>query len=87
MKFSTNLLVTDKTPPTFLVSTQDDTAVPSQNAISFYQAMCAHKVPGELHVWESGGHGFGILPSGGNVSTQWPRLLADWLGGRGLLKK
>ena len=86
-KMSTNLLVTDRTPPTFLVSTQDDTAVPPRNAMTFYQAMCEHKVPGELHIWDKGGHGFGILPGRGDVVTEWPQRLAKWMAGRGLLKK
>ncbi len=86
-KFSTDLLVTGQTPPTFLVSTQEDTGVPPQNSIAFYQALLAHNVPGELHIWEKGAHGFGILPGRGPVVTEWPRLLLDWLAGRGLLKK
>ncbi|MFN0127524.1 MAG: alpha/beta hydrolase [Verrucomicrobiales bacterium] len=84
---STELLVSPATPPTFLVATQDDTGVPLQNAIAFYQAMIVHHVPGELHVWEKGGHGFGLLPSPNAVNTEWPRQLAAWLRGRGLLGK
>jgi len=83
---STEQRVTKATPPTFLVATQDDTGVPPQNAIAFYQAMLAHGVPGELHIWEKGGHGFGILPSPNPVNTEWPRQLAAWLGSRGLLR-
>jgi acetyl esterase/lipase len=86
-KMSTHLLVTERTPPTFLVSTQDDTGVPPRNAMAFYQAMCDHKVPGELHIWDKGGHGFGILPGRGDVVTEWPQRLAKWMAGRGLLKK
>ena len=86
-RLSTNLLVTDHTPPTFLVATQDDTGVPCRNAMAFYQAMCDHKVPGELHIWDKGGHGFGILPGRGDVVTEWPQRLAKWMAGRGLLKK
>ena len=61
-RFSTDLRVTSATPPTFLVATQDDDAVPVRNAMAFYEAMTAHRVPGELHLWETGGHGFGMLP-------------------------
>lgn len=86
-QFSTELLVNEKTPPTFLVASQDDTAVPYANSAAFYRAMTRHGVKGELHVWESGGHGFGILPGRGPVSTAWPRLLADWLEAKGWLKQ
>lgn len=86
-KFSTELLVNEHTPPTFLVSTQDDTAVPYANSAAFYRAMTRHGVKGELHVWEKGGHGFGILPGRGPVSQAWPRLLADWMESQGWLKR
>jgi len=58
------------TPPTFLVATRDDTGVPPQNAVAFYQAMLEAGVDGELHVWEKGGHGFGMLPSPHPVTSE-----------------
>ncbi len=85
--YSTELRVTHTTPPTFLVATQNDDAVPVQNPIAFYQAMTAQKVPGELHIWEKGGHGFGMLRTGGPVAQEWLPKLADWMRGRGLLRK
>ena len=84
---STHLHVTASTPPTFLVATRDDAAVPPQNSLAFYQAMLRAGVDGELHSWEKGGHGFGMLPSPHPVTTEWPRQLAAWLGSRGLLQK
>ena len=86
-KLSSEQFVSPNTPPTFLVATQDDTGVPPQNAIAFYQAMLTHGVPGELHIWEKGGHGFGQLASPHPVTAEWPRQLAAWLGSRGLLTK
>ncbi|MGI8602265.1 MAG: alpha/beta hydrolase [Verrucomicrobiales bacterium] len=83
----THLQVTDKTPPSFLVGTFDDTAVPPLNAISFYKSMCEHKVPGELHVWEKGGHGFGMLSDRGDAATEWPARFEKWMRSRGLLDK
>jgi acetyl esterase/lipase len=84
---SSDLHVTARTPPTFLVSAQDDKGVPPLNAMSFYRAMCEQGVPGELHVWDKGGHGFGILPGRGDVVTEWPARLEKWLRGRGILSK
>ncbi|MBC7844430.1 MAG: alpha/beta hydrolase [Gemmatimonadaceae bacterium] len=86
-RYSTDLRVTDSTPPTFLVATQDDDVVPAQNSIAFYAAMTAHKVPGELHVWEKGGHGFGMLPDRPPVAREWLPALANWMRGRGLLER
>jgi acetyl esterase/lipase len=86
-RYSTELRVTGATPPTFLVATQDDGAVPPQNATAFYQAMTAAKVAGELHIWEKGGHGFGMLPDRPPVAQEWLPKLADWMRGRGLLRR
>jgi acetyl esterase/lipase len=77
--------VNAQTPPAFLVSTFDDKAVPPLNATAYYSAMYQAGVPGELHIWESGGHGYGMLPGRGDVATEWPRRLAKWMAGRGLI--
>lgn len=74
--------VTDQTPPTFIVHAADDGAVPVENALRFYRACVDHKVPAELHVFEKGGHGFGMRQKG--PVEEWPRLLANWLKSRGL---
>lgn len=84
-RLSTELRVTTSTPPTFLVATQDDDAVPVQNSTAFYTAMTAQHVPGELHIWEKGGHGFGMLVGSGPVAREWLPRLAAWMRGRGLL--
>jgi acetyl esterase/lipase len=80
---SNELQVTDKTPPTFIVHASDDGAVPVANALRFYQACVDHKVPAELHMFEKGGHGFGMRQKGIPVE-EWPSLLANWLKSRGL---
>lgn len=82
---STDQQVTSQTPPTFLVTTHDDSGVPPLNAISFYSALYKVGVPGELHIWEKGGHGYGMLPDRGEVANDWPKRLEAWLRGRGLL--
>ena len=84
---STELRVSTRTPPTFLVATADDDVVPPQNAIAFYQAMLEHNVPGELHIWEKGGHGFGMLGDRPPVAAEWLPKLRDWMRGRGLLTR
>jgi acetyl esterase/lipase len=80
--------VTDKTPPTFIFHTSEDTAVVPENAIRFYLACKAAKVPVELHMYEKGRHGVGINPKGVSVGTDtWKHRLADWLKDRGVLEK
>ncbi len=81
--YSTELRVTATTPPTILIAAQDDDGVPVQNSIAFYEAMTAKKVPGELHVWSRGGHGFGMLASGGVVVREWPGRVAGWMRSAG----
>jgi acetyl esterase/lipase len=76
--------VTAQTPPAFLVHTNEDDGVPPENSLAFYQALRRARVPAELHVFERGPHGLGL---GGEQPgyAEWPRLLAVWMRGRGLL--
>jgi len=85
-KMSAEKNVTAETPPTFLMITQDDQAVPVQNALLFYTALCAQKVPAELHVYEHGRHGVGLAPGDPILST-WPGHCIAWLQHRGILGK
>ena len=78
--------VTARTPPTFLWHTADDTAVPVENSLLFFEALHKAGVPGELHVFPHGRHGLGLAPGDPAVS-QWPRLCAVWMEGLGLLRK
>ena len=76
--------VTAKTPPTFLVHANDDKGVPPENSIYFYLALRKAKVPSEIHIYERGGHGFGLGKKHGAVSS-WSVRCADWMRGRGFL--
>lgn len=72
------------TPATFIAQTADDTASPVPGALALFGALVAAKVPAELHVYEKGGHGYGMRPRDGAPGTgDWPARLADWLGTRG----
>lgn len=76
--------VTARTPPTLLIHTQDDAAVPVENSILFYQALTRAKVPAEMHLFEHGPHGMGMRGNLGNASL-WPRRAEEWLRAGGLL--
>ncbi len=66
------------TPPAFIVQTQDDKRhVPS--SLAYYKALFDQGIQAELHLYPSGGHGYGLRPSAYPVS-QWPDLLSLWLG-------
>ena len=84
---STETQVTKDTPPTFLVATTADKTVPVENSIGFYEALRRAGVPGaELHVYERGGHGFGLKPGLGPTS-EWPKLCEQWLRLHGWLTR
>ncbi len=85
-ELSADLHVTAQTPPTFLFSTNADSAVPAENTIRFYLALRQAKVPAEMHIFENGPHGVG-LDLGDPALSLWPTLLTNWLRGRGLLAK
>ena len=57
-----NIGATSKTPPTFLVQTEDDFAH-VENSLLYYQALKEAKVPAEMHLYAEGGHGYGMRPT------------------------
>jgi acetyl esterase/lipase len=91
-EFSNEKRVTARTPPTFIFQTDEDTAVPAENAVRFYLALRRAKVPAELHVYEKGKHGVGLGRdpkwTGKSTYTEgWPDRLAAWLKLHGVAKK
>jgi acetyl esterase/lipase len=76
--------VTDQTPPCFLWHTFEDKGVPPENSVVFYQALLAHKIPAELHVYEKGRHGLGLAKDTPGTSA-WPSACLAWLKTRGVL--
>lgn len=82
---SNELQVTDRTPPTFLFSTDSDHVVPAENAVLFFLALRKHHVPAELHIFRRGPHGVGLGQEYSSLSI-WPTLLANWLRVQGLLR-
>ena len=76
---STEKAVSKNTPPTFLVSTADD-PIDSRNSLLFATALKANDVPYALHIFEKGGHGYGLKGTG--PLAIWPDLLSAWLAER-----
>lgn len=66
------------TPPTFIVFSTDDNVVPPENGILFYQALRQHNIPSSLHIYDHGGHGYGMAPKDPVLNT-WPGLSVEWL--------
>ena len=76
--------VTAATPPTLLIHTQEDKAVPVANSLRFFEALTRAGVPAELYVFERGEHGMGMR-AGLGTASDWPRRAEEWLRSRGLL--
>jgi acetyl esterase/lipase len=84
-RYSNEFQVTEQSPPAFLVSTYDD-HVKAENILRYFKALRVVNVPVEMHVYEVGGHGYGIRPTGKPVST-WHHRFSEWLKERGLLDR
>jgi acetyl esterase/lipase len=85
MKLKPEYKVSKSSPPTFFAHATDD-RVPTENATELYRALKAVKVPAELHLYASGGHGFGMNKVPHPCAT-WPERCAEWMGAMGVTKK
>lgn len=70
--------VTADTPPCFLCAAEDDPAVPVENTVMLRDALKAHKVTVETHLFANGGHGFGLRHAIGKPIHIWPELFLNW---------
>lgn len=80
----TAVKITADMPPVFMAVTADD-AFRGVQAASLFIELKRAGVPAELHVYNRGGHGYGIRPSGHPIDT-WHHRLSDWLGDMGYSK-
>jgi acetyl esterase/lipase len=78
-------VVTKDSPPMFFAHSSDD-PVSSENSVALYSALKKAGVPAELHLYATGGHGYGMRKIPHPAAT-WPDRCADWLKARGLLEK
>lgn len=82
-KLHEHVRVTAETTPMFLVHAFDD-GVTVHNSLALTAALKDAKVPTELHVFASGGHGYGLRETDAPV-TKWPKLAEAWLHQSGFL--
>ena len=76
--YSNEEQVTAQTPPTFLITSDDDKAVVPRNSIEFYAALKRNNVPAVLYVIPDGGHGWGTNPEKSQY-LEWSVPLKAWL--------
>jgi acetyl esterase/lipase len=79
-EYSNELHINADTPPTFIVHSTDDQAVPVENSLLFYQALKDAGVYVEMHIYPEGGHGYALAVGKGYLQS-WPDRLADWIEG------
>lgn len=82
-ELSPEIRITAETPPSFLAHAYDDPVSP-ENSIRLFLALKAAKVPADLHIYSTGGHGFGLRKSKSPSST-WPARCEDWLRVQGII--
>lgn len=77
LNYSNEKQVKPDTPPSFVMHAADDKTVPVENSIRFFEALQRSGVASELHVYEKGGHGFGMFNS--LSADDWMERLKNWL--------
>ncbi len=83
-EYSNELQVNTKTPPAFLVHARDDKGVKYENSVQYYDALKKNKVRAELHLYDNGGHGFGM--NNNTTSEKWMDQLKNWLEKNNFIK-
>jgi acetyl esterase/lipase len=84
MDTGTPFTVSDQTPPTFIVQAQDDPVDDVRHALTYYMALREANVPTEMHLYATGGHGFGVRRTEAPI-TEWPALAETWMQTIGVL--
>ena len=77
-RYSLEKQVSASTPPTLLLLSDDDPAVPPVNSTLYYEALKAHGIKASMHIYPTGGHGWGIL-DGFRYKNEWQATVLDWL--------
>lgn len=84
-KINPSVAIKEKHPKTFIVMTEDD-GVRVEGPLAYYSELKKAKVPAELHIYPTGGHGYGLRRTK-EVVTTWPDRAADWLRANGWLAR
>ena len=77
-KYSNELQVSPDTPQAFIALSSDDGAVPPTNGVNYYLSLVKNRVSASLHIYPTGGHGWGFRDSF-LYKDQWTSELEKWL--------
>lgn len=79
-KLRSDIRVENGLPTTFIAQTSDDTSSLPQGSTLLFLELINKKIPAELHIYERGGHGFGMNPRPGATGPgDWQKRAFDWL--------
>lgn len=80
-----HVVVPTDAPPFFMAHAWND-RVPVQNPLVLGTALKAEQIPVAMHLYPTGGHGYGLRPTDEPVTT-WPARAAEWLRTSGFLAR
>lgn len=73
-----NVVITKDAPPMFMAHAADD-GVPAESSVHMWLALKKAGVPAELHIYDAGGHGYGLRQVANLPVTSWHHRCGDWL--------
>ena len=76
--YSVETRVPDNAPPTMVLHATDDKSVPVENALLIYNSLRKAGIDASLHVFGSGGHGFGLRGIDEHPLRMWPWMVVEW---------
>jgi len=77
-KINPDISFTAEAPPTFILHSKDDKTNPIEYSLVYFDALKKLKVPVEMHLFDKGGHAFGLRQTDLPI-TKWPELVETWL--------
>jgi acetyl esterase/lipase len=84
--YSPELHVDETSPPMFLAHALDDQIAHPDHSRVMFAALQASGIESELHLFDTGGHGWGLGPGGTEVAA-WPRLFTRWARQHGYMSR
>ena len=86
-KYSIEIAPPADTPPTWFLQASDDGSVPVENTLMTYKAFKDVGVPVAMHIFEKGGHGFGLRGVDDTPLRDWPHLFLRWGEAHAIFKR
>jgi acetyl esterase/lipase len=84
--YSNELQVNKETPQAFLVHSADDMTVPVKNSLRYFEELRKNGVSAEMHVYEKGGHGYGLGRDPKSSESSWTKACEAWLKSKSLIQ-